>query len=156
MRNPLFNHLHRDAADSESLSDEELKKQRIQFHRDHVRNGPAKFRSITPGMQRRAAARAQEAATRKTNRRYRRAWMAQQADLATLRGHLTILGIIECPAGGTPITALNQQESLVWVVRKYGERDDEGRIVEGEDMVDKAVANAREAFVQATRPKADA
>lgn len=158
--NRLLGHLR---TDDRELTPEELeadaaeaKKARIKYHRDNVRNGPVKYRSITIGMQRRAHERSQATQQRKTNRRYRRAWMDQQAKIATLRGHLTILGVIECQHATTTFTPEQVRESSVWAIRQYGKRDDEGNLVQSDDMLAEAVGAAREAFLQTTRPKASA
>jgi hypothetical protein len=163
LKNRLFAHLGGKTEERELTPDEiaeqeaEAKKERIKFHREHVRNGPRTFAYATSGQQRRFRARGQAAARRKMNKRYRREWMRRQAELATLRGHLTILGVIECrnaavkAAGFAPSTV---QESCVWVIRKYGERDDEGNIVQSDQLLDNAVAAARKAFVDAHETKA--
>lgn len=164
--NRVLSHLHTDATDQEGLSDEELKKGRIQFHRDHVRNGPSfgrggnkildPLRSVSPGEQRRANARHALARGRKTNRRYRKSWMDGRGKLATLRGHLIILGVLECKLEGTTFTEIQRRNSGVWVVEHFGVRDEDNDIVTDDDMLAKAVANATEAFVQQTRPSVTA
>lgn len=153
--NPLNRLLGHLKTDDRELTPEELeaeaaeaKKARIKYHRDNVRNGPVKYRSITTGMQRRAAERAQDSQARKTNRRYRRAWMAQRAEIATLRGHLIILGVVECK-GDTVFTPEQIRESSVWVIRKYGTRDEEtGELVQHDNLLAESVGKAREAFLQ--------
>lgn len=159
--NRVIGHLRPDAdsENPEELSEEELKKQRIKFHRDHVRNGPRFGRgkkgplpimgTVTPGMQRRANQRAQDARGRKVNRRYRRSWMENQAHVATLRGHLTILGVLECKREGLTFTEVQQKNSLTWIVEKYGERDEEGGLIFSDFLVSDAVTAARAAFLTA-------
>jgi hypothetical protein len=158
----LFAHLGRKTTEERELTADEIaeqeaqaKKDRIKFHREQVRNGPRKFSYVTSGQQRRFQARGQAAQRRKMNRRYRRDWMRKQAELATLRGHLTILGVIECrneavkASGFAPSTV---RESCVWAIRKYGERDDEGNIVQSDTLLDDAVAAARKAFLDSHQP----
>jgi hypothetical protein len=162
--NRLFAHLGRKTTEERELTADEIaeqeaqaKKDRIKFHREQVRNGPRKFSYVTSGQQRRRAERDRAAQQRKTNRRYRRAWMAKQRELATLRGHLTILGVIECKneavkaSGFAPST---ERESCVWIIRKFGERDREtGQIlIQSDTLLDDAVAAARKAFLDSHQP----
>lgn len=146
--NRMLSHL-RPADSEEELSEEEQKQLRIQFHRENVRNGPVKSRYATTGQIRRTVDRGRHARGRKTNKRYRQSWMDNQAHLATLRGHLIILGVLECKHESTVFTEAQRKISMTWAVEKYGERDDEGAIVLGDEMVAKAVANAKAAFLTA-------
>ena len=148
MLNHMLRHLRPKVESGEDLTPEEEKKQRVQWHRDHVRNGPQNWRTLTSGQVRRQHARDAKSRQRKTNKRYRRAWMAQQREIATLRGHLIVLGVLECKHAETAFTDAQRQTSLMWVVQKYGLRDDDGRIVADDAMVPDAVTAAREAFLQ--------
>jgi hypothetical protein len=74
----------------------DAKAERIRFHREKVRNGPGKFTTFTNGQVRRTLQREDETRRRKLNKRHRRDWMAKRAELATLRGHLVIMGVLEC------------------------------------------------------------
>lgn len=134
------------ASEGEALTDEELKAQRIQFHRDHVRNGPQKWRTISTGQQRRQRDRDMKALQKKATRTHRRAWHQRKAEFATLRGHLTILGVLE--GHGTEFTRQQTQTSLEWVVAKFGERDDDGNLVLNDNLVGDAVEAARAAFLK--------
>lgn len=70
------------------------KRERVKFHRDHVRNGPAKTRRVTNGQVRRSMLREQKTKLRKQNRNNRRDFMRAQHDLAILRGQLTCVGAL--------------------------------------------------------------
>jgi hypothetical protein len=40
----------------------------------------------------------------------------------------------------------------VWLVRKFGPRDENGELVKGDTLVADAVAKARQAFIEAVKP----
>lgn len=161
IKNPfgrVLSHLRPDADpdNPDEKTPEELKRERIKFHRENVRNGPTKWRTLTTGQVRRQRVRDAKARQRKDQRRYRRAWMAQRADIATLRGHLIITGVLECQHESTTFADHQRAASLAWITQKYGPRDDDGKLVLDDKLVPTAVQNAREAFLQFTRPKVSA
>lgn len=151
--NRLLNHLRPQA---ETFTEEELDQQdaaakadRIREHREHVRNGPVKTRPFTSGQRRRLVERDRQAQHRKVNRRHRRQWMATQQVNATLRGHLIVLGIVECQEGST-FTPTQYQCSLEWVIGKFAARDESGALKPfNDDTVSEAVTAARAAFLEA-------
>jgi hypothetical protein len=128
----------------------DAKAERIRFHREKVRNGPVKFTTFTNGQVRRTLQREDETRRRKLNKRHRRDWMAKRAELATLRGHLVIMGVLECRDETTEFAPHIRQESAVWLVRKFGPRDENGELVKGDTLVVDAVAKARQAFIEAS------
>lgn len=70
--------------------DEELTP--FEYHKRYApKHGPARFRYVTAGQQRRATTRAQNAYTRKANKRFRRQWMANEAAFHTLRSQLALI-----------------------------------------------------------------
>jgi hypothetical protein len=127
------------------LADE--KKGRIQYHRDHIRNGPVKFTYLSTGQQRRRAARDAKAHNRKVNKRHRRQFMRQQQDLATLRGQLQMLGVLPGHDGERVVVSHRQRvDAGSWVIRHYGPRDDNGALILADDLLTQAVAAARLAY----------
>lgn len=128
-----------DRTDEEVAADE--KKARIKYHRDHVRNGPQKVRYITSGQQRRAVARGQKAQARKATRRHKRAWMDSQRNRAVLRAQLQAIGAVSYATDYVP-TEKQRVDAGVWIVRAFGERDEDGKLVESDDLFSKAVEAA--------------
>lgn len=58
------------------------------------KHGPQSLRLLTNGQIRRAQDRAQKSRRRKTTSRYRRGWMANQLQIAYLRGNLQAVGLV--------------------------------------------------------------
>lgn len=123
------------------LADE--KKGRVQYHRDHIRNGPVKFTYVSTGQQRRRAERDAKARNRKVNKRHRRQWMRQQQERATLRGQLQCLGTLPGHDGERVVVSHRQRvDAGSWVIRHYGPRDDSGALILSDDLLTEAVAAA--------------
>lgn len=135
------------SSEPEELSEEELKASRIQYHRDHVRNGPRQMTYWTAGQQRRRAERAQKTYERKLNKRRRADWMVKNRRLATLRGQLVVVGAL--PAQGIPkFSAELYQNTLAELVESYGERHaTTGEVVSTDG---EAIANALRTYEAVT------
>lgn len=118
----------------------EDKKARIQFHREKVRNGPAKFSSPTSGQIRRAKDRDIKSGMKKTRRRQVRAFLAAQAEAATIRGHLQAASVL---AYGNPLhmaTPTQARASVIWLTERFAEA--EGEIVVTTELVVDALTAA--------------
>lgn len=76
------------------IDEAQARKDRIAFHRDHVRNGPAKFKGQTTGQVRREKKRELARETRRARRVQIRKYHAEQREAAILRGHLQHAGIV--------------------------------------------------------------
>jgi hypothetical protein len=154
--NPLS---HIFAKDDRDLTPEELdrldaeaRQRRIEITRESVRNGPVSWRigqTEPSGKTRRRKARDKASFERKLNKRHRREFMAKQQQLATLRGHLTILGQVECRNADFAPSELQRQDSAIWVVRNFGKRDEAGEIMPYDDLFADSLHAAREAFLAA-------
>lgn len=127
-----------DEVDTEILlSEEDLRAERIKFHRTSVRNGPVKFRPPTSGQIRREKVRALARQTKKARRNQVRAHFAQREETAILRGHLQAVGIIlyrgdHQPGAGDVIA------SMTWIIRRFadaGRADATGGVVVTEEVV---------------------
>lgn len=70
----------------------ESKRERIDFHRRQVRNGPVNFKGETAGQARRRAARQYASTLRKERKRRWSDFKDQQLGIAVLRGHLQAVG----------------------------------------------------------------
>lgn len=119
-----------ETATVEEIDEAQAKKDRIAYHRDHVRNGPVKHRSITSGQERRARQRRLERQTRKARKAQVRLYLAQQREAATLRGHLQAAGV-QAYAGEHVATGEQALRSIVWIVRHYADDsavDENGRV----------------------------
>lgn len=137
------------------LSEEDLKAERIAFHRDRVRNGPAKFSAMTNGQVRRAQHRELARKTKKARRRQVRAHFETRAEIALLRGHLQAVGIILYPGhhkpGGGDIVA-----SMTWIIRRFADAkraDETGGVVVTEEVVRESLQAALNRYQHLTRQK---
>lgn len=127
-------------------ADADAKKARREHTFRNVRNGPTGFviGSVEPsGKTRRRKARDKKAFERKVNKVNRRAYMDKRADTATLRGHLVILGVVECASTTPPFSDARRMTSADWVVRKYGLRGDDGELVLHDALLPEALEAAR-------------
>lgn len=134
--------------DDDAPTEEELKAQRIKFHREEVRNGPVKWKFATGGQQRRAAVRAETSRVRKLNRRNRRAWLNGQADKAVLRGQLQAVGALPYEHGGSAAPHAHRA-ALVALISRFGERDEDGELLIHDDTAKNAIGAALNTFVDA-------
>lgn len=115
-----------DSADKADLTEEELaereaeaKKERIAFHRTHVRNGPVKFGHTTNGDAKRERRRSLARQTRKAARSQRRAFIATLREHALLRGQLQAVGVIAYSTDFQP-SADARFRAARWIVSNYG------------------------------------
>lgn len=120
------------------LSPEEAKKQRIQFHRDHVRNGPSNFKTVTNGQQKRAHVRALNRRTRKARRAQVRQHFSNMAEASVLRGHLQATGIAPYALASTKIDPQRALGSVIWIVQRFADDglvNDDGQVEVTEAVV---------------------
>lgn len=113
--------LKSEKADEPELSPEEARKQRIQFHRDHVRNGPSNFKVVTNGQQKRAHVRALNRRTRKARRAQVRQHFANLQEAAILRGHLQSVGIAPYALVSTKLEPQRALDSVIWIVQRFAD-----------------------------------
>lgn len=129
--------------DNETESPEDVaareKAERIQFHRESVRNGPVKFKSPTTGQQRRFRDRATKSLIRKNRRRQVRAYFAEQREAAQIRTHLQFVGVVAFANPDTPIRSEQIVASAIWLVRHFAQAD-------AGDTVEVTETVVREAF----------
>lgn len=111
----------------EGLNAEGARAERIKFHRTHVRNGPANFKTSTAGQERRARQRAVASLTKKARRSQIRDHFGKLAHGAALRGQLQAAGVLPYEHGGTVDPALQVRATLA-LVRKFPVLDDEESI----------------------------
>lgn len=133
--NPFGNLLHNLAtafdADDENRTPEEIeadeKRARIQWHRDHVRNGPAKFKTATTGQVRRAQARETKRKMKKARRKQVLNYFAQERFIATLRGNLQAAGVLDYVTDYKP-SERQEARALNWLARTFEGDDLEARL----------------------------
>lgn len=118
------------------------KKDRVAFHREKVRNGPVRMTPPSNGQIRRAQARATKRQIRKNFKRDVRAYRSQQAEAATLRGHLAAVGLVDYSVEGYKPTPMQQLQSSIWLVRHFADVE-EGEVFEVTQIV------AAESFLRA-------
>lgn len=119
-----------DKAEEVELSEEELRKQRIAFHRERVSNGPVKFSSPTSGQIRRFGHRELARKTKAARRRQIREHFAQKTEVAVLRAHLQAAGLIVYPTGHTP-GAGDVLNAFTWIISHFADdkhADENGRV----------------------------
>lgn len=122
---------------------------RIQFHRESVRNGPVKFKTISAGRVASRDRRAQAAAVRKMNVKHRRRFIAKRLETNELRGHLQALGVLP---GGSPeqVPASQRTNILLSISSRYGARDDDGNLIIADEFVGDAVEAATGDYLERT------
>lgn len=161
-RLPLFNKNDEAPADDDRSPEEiaaDEKAQRIQFHRDHVRNGPTKFHSRSSGQQRRAVERSKKAQARKVNRNHRRRFKDGQLHTAILRGHLQGIGVLPYATEGLTATHRQRLASSTWIVKNFAPRYDKdtsdesgfhvaGEVILSDDLVPVSVQNAVDEYAR--------
>lgn len=135
------------------LSEEDLKAERIAFHRTSVRNGPTNFRAPTNGQLRRQRVRALARQTKRARRNQVQSHFATRAEIALLRGHLQAVGIIlyrshHKPGAGDII------HSMTWIIRRFADAkraDDTGAVVVTEEIVRESLQAALNRYQHLTR-----
>lgn len=117
--NPLIQFPSLVAQDEAPETDEaKAKAERIAFHRSHVKNGPAKFRSVGPSDEKRARRRALARQTKKAERAQRKQHFAQTREHAILRGHLQRVGVIAYETDYQPSESQRLQ-SAAWLIHRF-------------------------------------
>lgn len=127
------------------FEENEAKKARIKFHREHVRNGPVKFNPPTNGQLRRAEERALRTQTRKTRRRQVRAYLADQREGAVLRSKLQAVGLLSYVQRSRKLDPRIGYEATVWLVQRFASddlADEQGRVEVTEQVVRDAFQSA--------------
>lgn len=99
---------------------EELKRERVNFHRERVRNGPAKFSTMTSGQIRRAQQRDLKARQRKQFKRTVKNHFGDRRNEAILRGQLQLAGILPLSSGEHDDRSIDQ--AVVWIYDRFGEK----------------------------------
>lgn len=127
--------------ESVEIDEAQAKRDRIAYHRDHVRNGPVKHRSITSGQERRARKRRLEKQTRKARKAQVRLFFAQQQEAATLRGHLQAAGV-QAYVGEHVAPGEKALASIVWIVRHFAEVEDGTTVEVTHDVVVQSLTSA--------------
>lgn len=132
----------------DELTAEELelqaKKDRIEFHRRSVRNGPVNFKTPTNGQVRRAERRAMQRRIKANQRKQVRTYFANQREGAVLRAHLDSVGVLplllDCPRP-TPPNPVSAYNSTIWLIKHFADRsqvDEQGRVPVTEKSVREA------------------
>lgn len=128
--------------DEPEMTEAEAKSERMRFHREKVRNGPASFRTMSNGQIRRAQKRMEASRVRKARRRQIRSYLTQQNEAAALRGNLQAAGVIAYVHEGTTMAPEAALQSIVWIVKRFAEGDESGRVEVTSDTVTKALTAA--------------
>ena len=135
------------------LSDEDLRAERIAFHRDRVRNGPVKFSAPTSGQIRRAQVRELARKTKKARRRQVKGHFGAVREIATLRGHLQAVGIILYPGHHKPGQG-DVIASMTWIIQRFADSkraDETGGVIVTEDVVRESLQAALNRYQHLTR-----
>lgn len=109
-------------------TEDELKAERIKFHRRAVRNGPVKFSSPTTGQLRRQRHRDLKAAQRKQVKQARKQHFEARRELAALRGYLQAAGMLPY-ADCHEVDHDTRYRALNWIVGNFADEiqtDDDG------------------------------
>ena len=108
--------------DAEAADDngEEAKRERIKYHREHVRVGPRATQHVTNGQVKRARKRALAGMTKKARRNQIQNYFETQRLASTVRAHLQHGGVL--PFVHERTLDLNQQVvSVAWIVQRFGQ-----------------------------------
>lgn len=110
-----------DARDLDDDEEAEAKRERIQFHRDHVRNGPVKFNPPTSGQLRRERQRAVARSTKKARRKQVRDYFDGLRESSRLRAKLQSAGVIPFALPETEVSDRARQDAIVWIVERFAQ-----------------------------------
>lgn len=123
--------------DSVVIEETQEKRDRIAFHRDHVRNGPVKFNQPTNGQLRRAKVRELRRNSKKARRAQVRDYFAAQREGATIRGHLEAVGVMQeiFDRPSWELNIFSAYRSSVWLVRHFAPVDAGTNVEVTEDVV---------------------
>lgn len=117
------------------MTEEEMKKERIAFHRRSVRNGPTKFSTTTAGQIRRMKVRALARDTKKARKRQVRAYLKDQREGATVRAHLQAAGVLPYFSDEHRASPEQIVKSLSWIISRFAEAEDGAEIEVTHDVV---------------------
>lgn len=119
----------------------QAKKDRIDFHRAKVRNGPVSFKEPTNGQLRRLQARATKRRMERAHQKQVRAYFDARREGATIRGHLESIGLLQVVLGRSSDWEINHYSayrSTLWLVKHFADRsqvDARGRVILTSDLV---------------------
>lgn len=105
--------------DDAGPTEEELKAERIKYHRQYVTTGPRAVRHVTAGQVRRAEERERKAQHRKSNRRYRAAWKRRERQRAVLRGLLQTVGALPAQYGEVGPSQAARESAEALLLERY-------------------------------------
>lgn len=114
-----FNKLPSMAEEAVDTTEADEKAERIQFHREKVRNGPVKFSTPTNGQLRRAEKRAGRRALLQRRREQVRAYFAREREISVLRGQLQAVGVLPY-AGKFKPSSQTIFDSTQALIRRFG------------------------------------
>ena len=143
-----YEHLAREQITEEREA--EVKKERIKFHRLHVRNGPAKFRTTTNGQVRRARRRAAKREQKRAYKEQVRNHLSTRMLASVTAGQLRLAGVLPY-VHERELDRVQQVRSTVWIVQRFGTENDEGDPSFLLDDVKQALLNALKFYGQAYR-----
>lgn len=126
----------------------EEKADRVAFHREHVRNGPVKFRHIADGAVRRANQRAIKRSTKRARRVQLKNYHETQRIAATVRGQLQLAGALPYVVE-RELDREQQVRSVVWLVVRFGTEKEDGTVSLAYDDVVAALNSALKFYGQA-------
>lgn len=121
-------HLGKDDEEREELTDEELKKQRIKFHRERVRNGPVKFRTMTTGQVRREQKRELDRRTKKARRKQVRDYRRRIVEATTIHAMLQAAGVVSYVDPNRKAAPGDAANAIVWLIKRFAKPNKEGNV----------------------------
>lgn len=129
-----------ESADSE-VDETQAKRDRIQFHRERVRNGPVTFKSVTNGQVRRARLRELARSSKRARRSQVQSYFTQQREHAVLRAHLQGIGVLPYALRSGRLSEEQMMLSVRWIVEHFGNVDDSD-----DDLLKNALQRAYDRF----------
>lgn len=146
---PFFNSKNEEEFVTSADDEVQAKKDRIAFHRNHVRNGPTNFKSVSSGQERRANKRALNRRTKRARRSQIKMYFETQRLAASVRGHLQLAGALPFVVP-TELNPYFQVSSTAWIVQRFGAELEDGTVSFDRDDVLVALGQALHYYGQAT------
>lgn len=128
---------------------EQAKKDRIKFHRESVRNGPVKFKTVTAGQERRAQKRALARQKKNNYRSQVRSYLETRRLASITAGKLREAGALPYVDVRWPVDRVQQVLATAWIVQRFGVEDEDGETSYALDDVVAALNAALKFYGQA-------
>lgn len=142
---PFMKGVGKEHAEGPELGEVESKKERIEFHRRSVRNGPVSFKTPTSGQVKRFKERALARETKTARRRQLRKYHAEQREAMAIRGNLQAAGVISYSSHDFGVKSEAIVRAFTWIVENFVDPkhiDKDGNVELTHEVVAQALTSA--------------